>query len=195
MNGFADSSNLYSPCRRFFFFFLFFFFSQPPGTFISCCGAVITHRKIPYKCWSPRGELAGPFFFRMFLPLYRRKKKFFNRCVWWVNVWGVKYSDGFRPVSLLSTLEMFPIFIYFGIWWRYRQITAYAWDIFHCFETEKSLFDFKIECGKRFVSSLRARFRCWFFTRSEISRCNRGFVQKCTFCSWLGGAWGWLTWF
>ena len=41
-------------------------------------------------------------------------------------------------------------------------------DIFHRYETENPLFDFKIECGKGFVSSLRSRVRCWFFTRNEI---------------------------
>ena len=82
------------------------------GTFISFCRGVIANRKIPYKCWS-RGEHARHFFFECSLHLYPRKNIYSSIVyVWWVHVWGVKYYDGVRPVSLLSTPEMILIFIY-----------------------------------------------------------------------------------
>ena len=42
-------------------------------------------------------------------------------------------------------------------------------DIFHCYEKEKTLLDFKIERGRRFLSQTCSRVRCCFFRRNEMS--------------------------
>ena len=123
------------------------------------------------------------FFFDCSLPLYRRK-----------NIHSSIVMSGGCTFEGSNIMMDFDRFHYCPRWKSFRflhfrnlmEISANnrIWDdIFHRYETEKPLFDFKIECGKRFVSSLRSRVRCWFFTTNEISRSNRGFVQNCTFCS------------
>ena len=141
MNGFADSSNLYSPCRRFFFSFFFSFFPNPQVRSSLAVGPWLHIEKYPIKCWSPRGELAGPFFFsNVFASLSSKKKILQSLCLvgerlrgqifWWISTGFVIVHAGnvsdfyiFRDLMEISAnnricMGHFPLF------WN-REITVW----------------------------------------------------------------------
>ena len=90
-------------------------------------GGWLQIEKYPINVGFLAENLPGFFFFRLFFASLSSKKHiFFNRYVWRVHVWGIKYYYGFLPVFIIVLAGNVSDFYIFGIWRRCRQITAYG---------------------------------------------------------------------